>query len=378
MSIISVADQIASGGGDTMNKISVYQLFAITFIFQLGTTVIFGFGGTAGRDAWISQLVSCAIGVLVVLIYLSLMKLNPGLTLVEWFPAQFGRWIGTPIAFLYPLMSLYLVGRIVADIRDMVSTAVLPETPLIVISGVFVIIVAYCVYGGLEIVARMAEMFFPIIIIMFVLEVIFLLSSNVLHLNNALPILEKGWGPIGEVVFPSGITQSYGESIVLAMFWPETKRSDKVMKVTVLTTLMSGMMITCFDLLAILIFGGMFSSFLYPLYTLLSLISIGNFIENLQMFGVLYFLMMALLKSAIHMLSALRGIQKLTNMKSHRKLVIPACAIVLLLGLTMSQNIAEHVYRHHFEILVPYVWVPLLLVLPAILLLVAWLRHLKK
>ncbi len=44
-----------------MQKISAYQLFTITFIFQLGTTIIFGFGGTAGREAWIAELISCSL-----------------------------------------------------------------------------------------------------------------------------------------------------------------------------------------------------------------------------------------------------------------------------------------------------------------------------
>ncbi|CAN7189018.1 endospore germination permease [Paenibacillus sp. LjRoot153] len=361
-----------------MHKISVYQLFAITFIFQLGTTIVFGFGGLAGRDAWIGELVSCCLGVFVVLIYIALMRMNPGLTLVQWFPAQFGRAIGTPLAFLYPLMSLYVVGRIIADIRDMVSSTVLFNTPLIIIAGVFVIIIAYCVYGGIEIVSRLGEMFLPIVLIMFCIEVILLFSSDVMHINNLLPMFEKGWAPVWKVVYPSGITQSFGETLVFAMFWPETKRPEKVMKLTVLATLLSGIMISSFDVLALLVFGGMFSGFLYPLYTLLSLISIGNFIENLQMIGVLYFFMTALLKSVVHMLAAVKGIQQLTNMKDYRVLVIPACAIALFLGMTMSKNISEHVYRHHFEILVPYVWVPLLLVLPTILLIVTWLRQLKK
>lgn len=361
-----------------MNKISVYQLFAITFIFQLGTTIIFGFGGSAGRDAWIGELISCFLGVFIVLIYIALMRMNPGLTLVQWFPAQFGRWIGKSLAFLYPLMFLYIVGRIIADIRDMVSTTLLSETPLIIISGVFVLIIAYCIYGGIELVSRLGEMFLPIVLIMFCIEVILLFSSGVLDIHNLLPIFEKGWEPVWKVVYPSGITQSFGETLALAMFWPEAKRPEKVMKITILATFLCGIMITCFNVLAILAFGDMFSGFLYPLYTLLSLISIGNFIENLQMFGVLYLLMTALLKSVILMLAAVKGIQQLTNMKSYRALIIPACAVALILGMTMSKNIAEHVYRQHFEILVPYVWVPLLLILPTILLIVTWLRQLKK
>lgn len=353
-------------------------MFAITFIFQLGTTIIFGFGGSADRDAWIAELVSCGLGVFVILIYTTLMRMNPGLTLVQWFPAQFGRWIGTPIAFLYPLLFLYHVGRIIADVRDMVSTTLLLITPLIIISGVFAIIIAYCVYGGIEIISRLGEIFLPILLILFSIEVIFLLSSGVMHSNNLQPILEKGWAPIWKVVYPGGITQAFGETLVLAMFWPEIKHPEKVMKITILSTLLSGIMIACFDLLAILVFGGMFSRMLYPLFTLLGLISIGKFIENLQMFGILYFLMTALLKSVIQMFAAVRGIQQLTNMKSYRVLIIPACVIALYLGMTMSKNIVEHIYYDYFKIVVPYVWVPLFIVLPTILLIVTWFRQLKK
>ncbi|WP_217597544.1 endospore germination permease [Cohnella sp. GbtcB17] len=360
-----------------MNKISNYQLFAITFIFQLGTTIIFGFGSSAGRDAWIGELISCGLGVFIILIYIALMKLHPGLTLVQWFPVQFGRWIGTPISFLYPLMLIYVAGRIIADVRDMVSTALLSDTPLILTAGLFAIIIAYCVYGGIESVSRLGEIFLPIVLILFLLEVILLFGSDVLHLDYLQPSLEKGWMPIQKAVFPAGITQSFGETLVFAMFWPQTKHPEKVMRITLLATLLSGIMITCFDVLAIMAFGNLFPGFLYPLYTLLSVISVGEFIENLQMFGVLYFLMTALLKCVVLLLAAITGIQQITKMNNYRVLVLPACAIALILGLTMSKNIAEHIYRHHFEILVPYIWVPMLLVLPGFLLAVTLLRRMK-
>ncbi|MDU5948676.1 MAG: hypothetical protein E6Z15_16685, partial [Paenibacillus macerans] len=108
---------------------------------------------------------------------------------------------------------------------------------------------------------------------------------------------------------------------------------------------------------------------------LLSMISIGKFIENLQMFGVMYFFMTALIKNVVNLLVALRGIQQPTKMKDYRVLVIPAAAIALFLGMTMSKNIAEHIYFQHYKILVPYFWVPMFLVLPAILLIVTWTRQ---
>lgn len=247
-----------------MNKITSYQLFTITFIFQLGTTIIFGFGGTAGRDAWIGELISSALGVVIILVYTTLMGMNPGLSLVQWFPAQFGRWIGTPIAFVYPLVFLYFVGRIIADIRDMVSTTLLNNTPLILITGLFALIIAFCLYGGAQIIARLGELFLPIVIIIFSIEIILLFGSGVMHIKNIQPVLENGWGPIWNVVYPGGVTQSFGEAIVLAMFWPEVKTPSKVMKITVISTVLSGIMIACLDLFAISVLGECFRGFYIP------------------------------------------------------------------------------------------------------------------
>lgn len=358
-----------------MYKISSYQLFVITFIYQLGTTVIFGFGGRVGKDAWIGQLVSMCLGILVILLYTTLVRMNPGLTLVQWFPAQFGRWIGTPIAFLYPLLYLYHVGRGLADIRDMVSTAILFNTPFLIIEGVFTIFIAYCIFGGIEVIARLGEMIFPLILVMFFIQVAFLFSSGVMHINNLRPVLENGWAPIWKIVFPGGVTQPFGETIIFAMFWTDTKHPEKIMKITIFSTILSGIMITCWDMLAISVFGSLFSHFLYPLYTLLGMISIGNFIENLQIFGILYFFATALIKMVVNMLGALKGFEQLIRMKDYRILIIPASIIALVLGMTMSKNISEHIFYQHMEILVPYIWVPMFLILPALLLIVTWFRQ---
>lgn len=102
-----------------MERISSYQLFALTMLFQIGTTIIFGFSSAAGRDAWLAVGMSTAIGSLAIYIYLKLMQMHPGLSLVEWYPRQFGRRLGMPVAWLYPLLLIYDAGRGLGDLRDL-------------------------------------------------------------------------------------------------------------------------------------------------------------------------------------------------------------------------------------------------------------------
>jgi spore germination protein KB len=122
-----------------MEKLSNYQIFGLTFLYQIGTTIIFGFGASAGRDAWIAILLSTLLGTLITVMYVLLMKLNPGLTLVQWFPAQFGKWLGTPISWLYPLIFLFDAGRAAGDLKDLIPATLLPTTPPMVFNGLFLI-----------------------------------------------------------------------------------------------------------------------------------------------------------------------------------------------------------------------------------------------
>ncbi|MGG1219920.1 GerAB/ArcD/ProY family transporter [Priestia endophytica] len=50
-------------------KISGIQLFAIMFIFELGTALVVNYGTDAGKDAWLSTLLAMSGGVALFFIF---------------------------------------------------------------------------------------------------------------------------------------------------------------------------------------------------------------------------------------------------------------------------------------------------------------------
>jgi spore germination protein KB len=113
-----------------MIAISPYQLFSLIVLFQFGTTVIFGFASGAGRDAWISTSVSSLLGALLIAGYATITKLNGYISLVGCFRKRFGRWVGTPLAWLYPLLFIYELARGISDLKFLVPLTLLPKRPL--------------------------------------------------------------------------------------------------------------------------------------------------------------------------------------------------------------------------------------------------------
>lgn len=274
-----------------MERISNYQLFVLTALFQTGTTIIFGFSSSAGRDAWFAALLSTVLGSMAIFLYLALMKMHPGLTLVEWYPHTFGCWLGTPLAWLYPLLLIYDAGRGLGDLRDLIPQTILPTTPIIVTLGIYMLAVAYILFCGIETIGRLGEIWMPVLILAVVLEVILEFSSDIVRVENLQPVAGEGWEKIWKAVWPLGVTQTFGESIELAMLWPLVKGQEKIVRTTMAATCFVGILISLLDAIAVAVLGGTtFSRSIYPLYLLIQQIDFANFIQNLDSLGVIYFL----------------------------------------------------------------------------------------
>jgi spore germination protein KB len=127
------------------------------------------------------------------------------------------------------------------------------------------------------------------------------------------------------------------------MIWTLCSPSKRIIKTTLFASIVYGILLSSFDALAILVFGeGTFSTSRYPLYRLVKVISVADFLENLDALGILYFMGTAFFKVTIQMYGAIRGIQQLLSLGDSRLLVFPIGAVVFFLGLTMSKSTSEH------------------------------------
>lgn len=362
-----------------MVKISNYQLFSLIVLFQVGTTIIFGFASSAGRDAWIAVLVSMIIGMAEIILFLWLMRQHPGLTLVDWFIVRFGKWIGTPIAWLFPVLFLYSTGRTLRDLGEVMEPILLPNTPPLVTLGVMLAVICYVTYHGIETLARVSETLLIIVLGAFCIEVVLLLSSpNLVSFRYLQPILSEGWGRIWKTVWPTGITQSYAQTIEFAMIWSLVNHPEKVPKTTIYATLIATAVILIADILAISVFSEyLFTRSTFPLYSVLGEVKVGDFLENLNPLGVIYLSTMTFFKTSLHFWVSIRAIGQLTKMKNEHKLIFPLAFLVLLLSLTMASSLTEHVHIGS-KVLTIYFWAPIYLGLPCLLLFVIWIQKLRK
>lgn len=362
-----------------MERLSLNQLFALTVFFQIGTTIIFGFGAIAGKDAWIATILSFIIGSFAIGIYLILMYLNPGLTLVEWFPAQLGKWLGTPIAWFYPLLFLYEIGRVLNDVKFLSTTLILTDTPYWAIILFFILTVAYLQFCGIEVLGRVSEIFFPYFFLLALLIIVFTFISDIAKAENLQPVLANGWSQLWKATFPLGASQGFAQTLELAMIWSLVQGSKKeIIKTTFFATLLSGGIILSIVLVIIMGIGEFYyTTESFPMFALVSRVDIGEVINNLDVFAVILFIISAFFKISLHMFFAIRGIQILLNIDNSRRLIIPITILAIYLGYSVSENFQQHL-KVAIEIFPYNLWSLLLWAFPGLLFIVTLAKKAHK
>jgi spore germination protein KB len=77
------------------------------------------------------------------------------------------------------------------DGGDLLVTALYDQTPLLFINTLMIIAVVYVLYKGIEVFARIAEIYLLILIVLGVLGNLLVLFSGIIDVKNLLPIVEK-------------------------------------------------------------------------------------------------------------------------------------------------------------------------------------------
>lgn len=232
-------------------KISHNQLFFLFANFIVGT-VIFNPVASEGRDAWIPVISGWMLGFLLVSFYMRIYRLYPEKTLIEIIFYCFGKKIGTIISLLYAWYFIILGASIFRNIGEYTTISIYPETPMIFILMIFGILVIYIVRSGIEVLARLQEIYMPIVILI----AIFLNATLLRYTNieNILPVMEYGFKPVVKSTF-TVLTLPFGETIIFFMFFPNVADKKKLPRTVYFAYFTGGLIVSMSIIRNLLILG---------------------------------------------------------------------------------------------------------------------------
>ncbi|WP_342415860.1 GerAB/ArcD/ProY family transporter [Paenibacillus sp. FSL R10-2782] len=357
-----------------MKKIQMdaIEVISLMILFELGTSVMSIPGREAGKDAWLAILSATGLGALLFLCYGSLHRRFPNLLMTQYSKVIMGRKAGGVIAFLYIVFFMYGGARDLQDTGTLIANRTLPHTPLIIISALMIALVMYVMHLGLEVAGRTAIWLLAFMLVLGLATNVMLVLSGILDWGNLLPIAQHGWQPIWRVIYSQALMLPFGEMVSFTMILPTLKKDYRANGVGISAVLLGGIILTIVAMVNVLSLGeDVFQRATYPILSTISKVEISNFIDRVDVIGVMTVIIFDFFKIFIFYYAAIKAAEDVFNISS-RKLLLPFGIIMLISSVLMAQSYQEHIKIGDFVL--KWIFPIFSIFFPLLLLMMSWFR----
>lgn len=350
--------------------ISNKQGITLIILFINGSATIFVQGISAKSDLWLAFLIGVVMSFPLILMFSRLLSLFPERNLFDITEICFGKYFGKVLVLFFTWHCFYAVVVTLEDLGFFFRTNLFTETPGIVIMILFILPCAYAAKLGIEVLARWSEIFIPVTI--FVVFSIFLLLLPKMEWSYLTPVLYQGMKPVIQGAF-STLTFPFAYTVGTLLVFTLTKERNSPYKIY-FTGFFIGAAILFVIYLGIIVVLGPFnaSAIYYPTYTAVSLISIGSFLQRLDILAAIVYLIGIFVQVNIFLLGSCKGLAKLFYFPDYRFIVWPITFLMVTVAVYEPGSI-----MHYFEFqdkVWPYYILPFEIILPFLIWIVAEIR----
>lgn len=325
-------------------KMSKWQFIFLIVFMQIGLAILIEpafVAERAGKGSVIALLLALAAAFAMLPVHIALVHAYPGRDLTGIMEGVLGKWAGRLVMLALLLCCpLFITVFVVRSMSDFVKWAFLPNTPEMLISTLFVLSMLYFVRSGVVAAAHLAQlMFWPIVLLIVMMLVLVLPVADV---SNVIPMFDLGVKPIViaailVLVFP------LMETFLFLTFVPYMDDSAKIASALRISVLISGVMLLVTTLITILVLGPeLVSISLFPAYLLSKKISIGNFLERLEVFMAVIWFTTLFFRSAVMFMITCLGLAGIFNLPTHKSIATPLAFVVIGLSTIIIRNTQDY------------------------------------
>jgi len=318
-------------------------------------------------SAWYATMISCGISILLFLLVYLLMKRFPNKELIEIFEIVTGKFIGKILALVFSAYFVYYAGSSLREFVEMIKAYVLPYTPPSAIIFVFLGVVVFFAYVGLEGIARMS--YVSLIIILIGLALILVLPLPFYNVDNLFPL--AGYSLQSTLYAGLIRTSAYSDVIFLAFFINAIHGVKQFKKVGLISLALSGAIISLTILCSLLAFEYVQASEnLSTLFQLSRIIYFNRFFQRVDSIFIFIWVVASIMNVALVFYMAASIFCKTFKISNHRPSLLPFAFFtftVTLLPESLSEVVERNVlFLRQYSIFITYL-IPILVLLLALI-----------
>ncbi|MDD4413673.1 MAG: endospore germination permease [Oscillospiraceae bacterium] len=358
-------------------KLSPRQLMILASGFSFGTTPLVlpsSMAKLAGPDVWLSILFGMATGMLFIWIYAKLGELNPDKTFVEVIKLYFGKWAGGLVVVLFIISALVLTDQAVWYMGDFIHTEFVPDFPVLPIHVLFIAVLAFALWCGVETMYRTTELLFAFLFTFIIVAILMLIPN--MKPENLLPVMEKGVPPVlkGSILY---IASCVLPLVFLNMVYPVCFENVKESK----KALFKGYLLGAFTNLitvtvCVIVMGSnLVSNIRFPMFITSKEINIFVIFSRIEAVTFSIWMSVSFISAFSYAYAGIFGLAQLLKMKNYKILVLPIGLLLAVYSLNIYTNTS---YQIKWDMTVwPLFSFTLGFILPLVLLIMSIIRKIK-
>ncbi|NLV75672.1 MAG: endospore germination permease [Tissierellia bacterium] len=355
------------------NKISNRQIKALIITIVVGIGILSLPSDVAmimENDGWIGILIGGLITIPFIIMIDKLFKLQPGKNFF-----QLGKEILNPIVFqvfliievLYIILLLSYANRVFVDVM---KAYLLETTPTEIILMTMLIAISYIARSPIEVIARMAVIIYPIIIIF----IIFLILINIpnMDITNIYPMFQVGYKEILKGIIASLFSYSGYEFMLLVL--PQAEDNKKTLNYS-----LNGMFVVI--AIYLIVFFISLSQYgihqlkreIWPTIAIVKEVDLpGYFLENLDGIVMAVWVMVIYGTIGPYLYSAGTILSHIFQTKVHDIFILPLLPIIYIIAL-LPRNLVET--EEYLGKTVSYFSIVAIFIIPAIMFISAYIYN---
>jgi spore germination protein KB len=363
------------GRSSRVIKISNFQLYSILVVF-ITPLAFLEIPGILARflqqNAWMPVFLAIIPAYFLILIYNYILQHSqhpfPHL-LME----HLGQPVGRILGLIYSLVFLLLSSYSLRYFTDFMENNVLPGTPISIHIGVLIVALVLGIRAGIGNLARLMEIV-VICGVSFSLMTLLIIMAQQGEIERLLPLSNLNYNNLA-LATGSNLAIISRLFVVLTFgFWCGNKNEvAAVMNKAMLTYVL---IIGLTTLSVLMVFGGTITSILtFPTFSMVTLINISNFIQNIDIIFIGIWILGIYGLTAVGWFMACYTLQIVFNLHDYRFLGAATALLVGIVSILISGNILE--LLRVTQVIIPILYAVFFITIPILLILLIFIKAIR-
>lgn len=319
--------------------ITLLFIFISAKIFLTYTVFYYQKGLTA---SWVIPLLTAAAGIVVVLLLVALLNRYPGRDLVEIGEGLAGPYINLLFAFFYLAVLLLGAGMTLRGTSERVVSGFLVDTPISLVTALFVTGTMVVSYLGLEAIARTARFLTSVMVVTALILIV--LTIPMWRWDAFYPLL--GPGPLKLLLGSFNFTGEYVQILLLGLICPFLP-AGRIKAIGIGGTLIAGLFLFAFTAVPILVFSfPPVTELMLPSFELARIINIGRFGQRMEVLFVPLWVFGNMIFLSISYYAAAMVLMRICKLRDYRPFVLAATVLTVVIAF-IPQNALQMTYWAH-------------------------------